>query len=429
MVQLSDDSVHGTMLRVEDAIEHLGQLLTATCAHRADEHILPIDADNRVIAQDISARVNVPAYENSAVDGYAFAHASLDQASASTTLRLLGDAEFAGQEAGTTIAAGQAVQITTGAAMPPGTDTVCMFEDVLGQQTDNLKLPSALKIGDNVRPEGEDFAAGEPILRPGMRFNPIQLAALIATGHGTAPLAVRPKVRILVCSTGDELGQKAGESVLDANGPMLTSFLKHRWQFDAALHTAVLPDDDAAVAAFFTEQAPKWDVIITTGAVSTGDRDFMRSGFQRAGGTLGYWRVAIKPGRPIAVGTLGQAVWIGLPGNPVAALVTLLLIALPALRMANGEPADTAYDRQWVQLTHALRKKKSRTEYTRVHITRSDDPEHVGDIAKAARVNKIGAGMISSLLYADGLAELGYGDDQIEDGTILSYIPWEQFGL
>ena len=109
MVQLSDDSVHGTMLRVEDAIEHLGQLLTATCAHRADEHILPIDADNRVIAQDIAARVNVPAYENSAVDGYAFAHASLDQASASTTLRLLCDAEFAGQEAGTTIAAGQAV--------------------------------------------------------------------------------------------------------------------------------------------------------------------------------------------------------------------------------------------------------------------------------------------------------------------------------
>ena len=132
---------------------------------RADEHILPIDADNRVIAQDITARVNVPAYENSAVDGYAFAHASLNQASASTTLRLLGDAEFAGQEAGTTIAAGQAVQITTGAAMPPGTDTVCMFEDVLGQQTDNLTLPSALKIGDNVRPKGEDFAAGEPILR------------------------------------------------------------------------------------------------------------------------------------------------------------------------------------------------------------------------------------------------------------------------
>ena len=230
------------------------QLLTATCARRADEHILPIDADNRVIAQDITARVNVPAYENSAVDGYAFAHASLDQASASTTLRLLGDAEFAGQEAGTTIAAGQAVQITTGAAMPPGTDTVCMFEDVLGQQADTLTLPSALKIGDNVRPKGEDFAAGEPILRPGMRFNPIQLAALIATGHGTAPLAVRPKVRILVCSTGDELGHKAGESVLDANGPMLTSFLKHRWQFDAALHTAVLPDDEAAVAAFFTEQ-------------------------------------------------------------------------------------------------------------------------------------------------------------------------------
>ena len=208
----------------------------------------------------------------------------MDQASASTTLRLLGDAEFAGQETGTTIAAGQAVQITTGAAMPPGTDTVCMFEDVLGQQTDTLTLPSALKIGDNVRPKGEDFAAGEPILRPGMRFNPIQLAALIATGHGTAPLAVRPKVRILVCSTGDELGHKAGESVLDANGPMLTSFLKHRWQFDAALHTAVLPDDEAAVAAFFTEQAPKWDVIITTGAVSTGDRDFMRSGFQAQAG-------------------------------------------------------------------------------------------------------------------------------------------------
>ena len=210
---------------------------------------------------------------------------------------------------------------------------------------------------------------------------------------------------------------------------MLTSFLKHRWQFDAALHTAVLPDDEAAVSAFFTEQAPKWDVIITTGAVSTGDRDFMRSGFQGAGGTLGYWRVAIKPGRPIAVGTLGQAVWIGLPGNPVAALVTLLLIALPALRMANGEPPATAYDRQWVQLTHGLRKKKSRTEYTRVQISRSNDPQHAGDIAQATRVNKIGAGMISSLLYADGLAELGYGDDQIEDGTILSYIPWEQFGL
>ena len=429
MVQLSDDSVHGKMLRVEDAVERLSQLLRTTCAQRPDEHLPPLDADNRVVAQNINARVNVPAYENSAVDGYAFAHASLSPTAPTTPLTLLPDAEFAGQEAGTNIPSGQAVQITTGAGMPPGTDTVCMFEDVLNQQGDVLTLPSALKPGDNVRPKGEDFATGEPILQAGMRFNPIQLAALIATGQGAERLAVRPKLRILVCSTGDELGSKAGENVLDANGPMLTSFLKHRWQFDAALHTAVLPDDEAAVSAFFMEQAPKWDAIITTGAVSTGDRDFMRSGFQKAGGTLGYWRVAIKPGRPIAVGTLGQAVWIGLPGNPVAALVTLLMIALPALRMANGEPASTIYDRQWVQLTHALRKKKSRTEYTRVQITRPRDPKHSGDIAKAARVNKIGAGMISSLLYADGLAELDYGDDQIGDGTILSYIPWEQFGL
>ena len=206
--------------------------------------------------------------------------------------------------------------------MPPGTDTVCMFEDVLGQQTDNLTLPSALKIGDNVRPKGEDFAAGEPILRPGMRFNPIQLAALIATGHGTAPLAVRPKVRILVCSTGDELGHKAGESVLDANGPMLTSFLKHRWQFDAALHTAVLPDDEAAVSALFTEQAPKWDVIITTGAVSTGDRDFMRSGFQGAGGTsaIGGWRSSLAA-------PLRSAPWVKLFG-----------LAYPATRLLRSSP-------------------------------------------------------------------------------------------
>ena len=138
----------------EDAIEHLGQLLTTTCAQRADEHILPIDADNRVIAQDIAARVNVPAYENSAVDGYAFAHASLDQASASTTLRLLDVAEFAGQEAGTTIAAGQAVQITTGAAMPPGTDTVCMFEDVLDQQADTSGAPLCPKSWGQRAPKG-----------------------------------------------------------------------------------------------------------------------------------------------------------------------------------------------------------------------------------------------------------------------------------
>lgn len=430
MVQLSDDRVHGDMLQIKPAVKALSALMLKTCQGRAVDHVGLHEADGRVLATDHVAIVNVPPYQNSAVDGYAFAHADLDRDTGSdanaNVFNLMPEAEFAGSEARQALRPGSAAKITTGAALPTGSDTVCMLEDITMITPSSVSIPRALSKSDNVRPRGEDFAAEDLIARGGTRLNPISIAALAAGGHGNKPIAVFAKRRVLICSTGDELGTQSGGSVIDANGPMLTTLLRDRWQIDATLHNAVLPDDPTAIETFFRSEANRWDVIITTGGVSTGERDCLRRGFEAADGNLGFWRVAIKPGRPIAVGGLKTCVWVGLPGNPVAAMVTMLFIALPALRVAGGEQIGEGYDYQWVELTHDARKKKSRTEFVRVNIGDTTTP---GQLPQASRVNKLGAGMISSMVHGDGLVELEYGDDNIAAGTPVRFTPWKQFGL
>jgi molybdopterin molybdotransferase len=413
MAQLTDDcfAFGGPLLAIDEVERLIGERVTPVAE---TENVALQGARSRVLASDVIAPIDLPPFDNSAVDGYAVRHADLGAAN-ETKLAIV-DRLTAGRKTARAVGAGEAIRIFTGAPMPQGADTVFMQEDVRLEERAVI-VPAGLKRGANRRLSGEDVARGSVALPAGRRLQPQDLS--MAAALGLQGLPVRRRVRVAIFSTGDEIVEPGAPlpaaGLYDANRALLHGLLA---RLDAEVtDLGILRDDPERLAARLAEAANGHDLVLTSGGVSTGEADFVRDAIAGAG-TLVFWRVAIKPGRPVAMGVLRGTAFVGLPGNPVAVFVTFARVVRPLLlRLAGAAPEPLIA--LPVAAGFAYRKKKGRREYVRVSLTRRADGTY-----EAHKHPQDGAGVISSLTATDGLAELDDDVTEIAQGTMIGFLPY-----
>jgi molybdopterin molybdotransferase len=381
------------------------------------------DGLDRVLAQDIVSPISVPPHDNSAMDGYAFDGAQL-KSSELLTLDVMGTA-LAGKAWQGRIGAGQCVKIMTGAIMPAGLDTVAPQEFVQDCGDDRICIPpKLLQPGDNRRLKGEDLQEGEAALRQGTRLTPAACGLLASLGLQSVP--VYRRLRVAYFSTGDEilsLGEAPREgAVYDSNRYTVAGLLKRLGC--EVIDMGVVRDDPALLEAAFRDAATKADAIITSGGVSVGEADYTKAMMKKLG-DVAFWKIAMRPGRPMAVGRIpstssGQAaVLFGLPGNPVAVMVTFLAFVRPALlRMMGCASAPPPLLR--ARSEEAIRKKAGRTEYQRGVVTTGAD----GSL-QVRITGSQGSGVLSSMVQANGLIVLHHGQGNVAAGDPVDVMMFE----
>jgi molybdopterin molybdotransferase len=413
MAQLSDDcfAFGGPMMSVDEAVGLIAARVTPV---QDVETVALVRADGRVLARDIAAPLPLPPFANSAVDGYAVASRDLPQNS-EQAFPVTGRVQ-AGGAAATPVMPGQAVRIFTGAPMPDGSDTVFMQEDVR-LENGRVVLPAGLKPGANVRPAGEDIPAGRAALKAGRRLRPQDIA--LAAAFGLTELGVTRRLRVAVFSTGNELvspGEARGAAQLfDSNRFMLMAMLT-RLGCDVS-DLGILRDERTSLAGALQQVAGRHDLILTTGGVSTGEEDHVRAAVESVG-KLVLWRMAIKPGRPVAMGVVDGTPLIGLPGNPVASFVTFVHVVRPTVLALSGAMQEKLVPMP-VHAGFTYRKKIARREYVRVSLHTAAD----GGL-EAVKFPREGAGLLSSLADTDGLVELGEDVTQVEPGQTVGFLPY-----
>ncbi|OQM75076.1 gephyrin-like molybdotransferase Glp [Manganibacter manganicus] len=414
MAQLSDDcfAFGGPLLPVDEALamlaERIGPVDGCDCVPLAE-------ADGRVLARDLVAPLPLPPFTNSAVDGYALDGADIPTAG-SLAFAVAGRIQ-AGAPADVAASSGEAVRVFTGAPMPAGMDTVYMQEDVQVDADGRVILPPGLKRGANVRPAGEDVRAGEAALKAGHLMRPQDVA--LAAAFGLTHVEVRRRIRVAVLSTGNEIvapGAARGPAQLfDSNRFMLAAMLTRLGC--AVENLGILGDDQSAIAATLTKAAENNDLILASGGVSTGEADHVKAAVESVG-KLVFWRLGIKPGRPVAMGVIDGAPFIGLPGNPVASFVTFTHIARPAIMALSGTSfaAPVAVP---LRAAFTYKKKAGRREYVRTHLRRAED-----GVLEAVKFPREGAGLLSSLVDTDGLVELHETETEVGPGQEVAFLPY-----
>jgi molybdopterin molybdotransferase len=412
MAQLTDDcfAFGGPLMTIEDAARLMASRITAIDGH---ERTALADAEGRVMANDLVAPAPLPPFANSAVDGYAVRHADL--LSGRDTLLPVRGRATAGAAAGSS-AMGAAVRIFTGAPMPADADTVFMQEDV-PLDGGHASFPPGLKRGANMRLAGEDIAKGQVALSAGTRLEARHLA--LAAALGITHLDLRRRLRVGVFSTGNELSE-AGvplheAAIYDSNRIMLQALVR-RTGADA-VDLGIVRDDRAELAARLKVAAKDCDLILTSGGVSTGEEDHVKAAVEAAG-SLAFWRIAIKPGRPVAMGVIDGAAFVGLPGNPVAVYVTFAFVVRPLLARLAGERWREPR-RLRVRSAFDYSKKTGRREYVRVSLTPQAD-----GVFDAVKHPRDGAGIITSLTETDGLLELPDEMTLLEAGSSAAFIAY-----
>ena len=413
MAQLSDDcfAFGGGLLDVAAALANI----EARIGRIAEEETVPLAAAaGRVLARDLLAPLDLPPHANSAVDGYAFAHADLREGE---TVLPVGGRAAAGHPLGRRLRPGEAVRIFTGAPMPEGADTVMMQEDCV-RDGDHVRLKPGIRKGANRRHAGEDVAEGAVALAAGRRLMPADLGLAAALGRAALPV-YRP-LRAALLSTGDEIREPGtalpAGAVYDANRFLLRALLEGLGCRVSDL--GIRPDHAGALADTLAEAAAGHDLIVTSGGVSTGEEDHVRSALERLG-RLHFWRLAIKPGRPVALGQIGGGPLIGLPGNPVAVFVTFAVVARPLILKLAG--ASVAPPRTFpVAADFAYRKKPGRREYLRAHLERR------GAALVAVKYPRDGAGILSSIVHSDGLVILDEATSDLRAGDKVEFLPFSE---
>jgi len=375
----------------------------------------------RVLAQDLISPISVPPHDNSAMDGFAFDGAQL-QPGQPLTLQLAEGTAFAGKAWAGALAPGQCVKIMTGAIMPAGMDTVVPLEFVK-QNGGQITLPAhLLQRGDNRRFMGEDLMAGRPALRQSQTLGPAALGLIASLG--LPQVSVLRRIKVAYFSTGDEilsLGEALREgAVFDSNRYTVFGLLTRLGV--EVLDMGVVRDEPAALEAAFRQAAREADAIITSGGVSMGEADHTKAMMKQLG-DVAFWRIAMRPGRPMAVGRITEdgknAILFGLPGNPVAVMVTFLAFVRPALQRLMGITASEPVLLK-AHSTETLRKKPGRTEYQRGTVTRSAD----GQLQVSTTGNQ-GSGVLSSMVQANGLIVLHHHQGSVAVGDAVDVMMFD----
>jgi len=396
---------------VDDALALLRDRMTPVVGQ---ENVPLMQAAGRVLARDLIALRSNPPHANTAVDGYGFSGGA--NRDGPQVLPLVAGRAAAGAPFEGVVPSGSAVRVLTGADLPNGVDTVVLDEDVR-VDADQIAFHGPLKPGANTRKAGEDVVEGDTALAKGRVLTPADLALAAAVGHGELPVFKR--LRVAVLSTGDEIvepGAVAGAGqIFDANRPMLLS-LCAGFGFEP-VDMGRAPDDRDVLRAMLDDASGRADVILTSGGASAGDEDHMSALLQERG-AMQEWRIALKPGRPLALGLWQGKPVFGLPGNPVAALVCSLVFARPAMGALAGAGWQTpqGFD---VPAAFEKTKKPGRREYLRARLRDG----------RAEVFKSEGSGRISGLSWADGLVELPDGAVQVRLGDPVRYIPYGSFAM
>jgi molybdopterin molybdotransferase len=421
MAQLTDDcfAFSGPLMPIAD-MERLIETRIAPVAGIEEASLR--DARGRVLARDIVAGLSLPPFDNSAVDGFAVRHRDLVDAG-ETRLRVV-DRVQAGAAAVQPLGAGEAIRIFTGAPMPRGADTVFMQEDVR-LDGEAVIVPAGLKPGANRRFAGEDIAKGALALPAGRRLAARDLA--LAAAIGMTALPVRRRLRVALFSTGDEVVEPGTpltpSAIYDSNRVLLAGLLAN---FGADVtDLGILADDLATLRPALLAAADGHDLVLTSGGVSTGEADHVRAAVEAIGRVV-FWRVAIKPGRPVAMGVIAgrtpgtSAAFAGLPGNPAAVFVTFVRVVRPLLlRLAGASPSP--FIPLPVRAAFAYRKRSGRREYVRVALRTAAD-----GVVEAVKHAQEGAGVITSLTETAGLVELPEDVTRIEAGAMVGFISYAE---
>jgi molybdopterin molybdotransferase len=378
------------------------------------ETVALMAAWHRVLAEPVQARANVPGHDNSAMDGYALRAA--DASAPGARLRVIGES-FAGHPYVGTVGVGECVRIMTGAVMPAGADAVVMQERVLREGVAAL-LQVAVQAGENRRRAGEDLAAGQTVLRAGRRIEAADLGVLASVG--AAQVRVFRRLRVAFFSTGDELrpvdAALAPGEIVDSNRYSLHGLLAELG-VDAE-DLGAYPDDPGVLRRVLQTAGESHDAVISTGGASVGEADYMVDLLAECG-AVGFWRVAMKPGRPLAFGRVGRAAYFGLPGNPVSAMVTFLQLVQPALvRLAGGQPAVLL--QLSLPLRAALRHSPGRREFQRGRLV--EDAAGLGVVPLSHQ----GSGVLRSMVEADCFIVVDDRRREIPAGECLPVQPFAQ---
>lgn len=422
---MDDCTAHGpTALSLDAALARIDQGYgpvtgTETAPLRA--------ALGRVLAEEVTAPVNVPPAAVSAMDGWGFAAEAGDgmgdgkgegERRLSVAGRVPAGSSFAG-----VVAPGQAVRIFTGAPIPAGVDRVAMQEDCRAEDDGAAAsgmavwVPAQLKPGANIRPMGEDMTAGSVVLRPGQRMRAQEIGLAAAVGRST--VTVRTRLRVALFSTGDELREpgtpKPDHAIYDANRHTLAA------QLDAlgveVIDLGILPDRPEATRAALAEAAERVDLLVTSGGVSVGEEDHVKAAVS-ALGSIDLWTLAIKPGKPLALGRVGTTPFLGLPGNPVSAMVTFLLVGRPlVLRLSGASSAATP--RSLVVAGFSFTKKPGRREFLRARLERAPDGRPL-----AIKFPSNSSGVLTSMVEADGLVDMPAEAVAIKPGDLVDFLPF-----
>jgi molybdopterin molybdotransferase len=400
-------------LPVETAQAFIAALVTKV---QAVEAVALRSSLGRVLARDLVSTIDVPSHDNSAMDGYALRGAEL--APNGETRFTVAGSGFAGANFDGAVPPGQCLRIMTGAVMPAGLDTV-VPQELTRRNGDTVVVPAgAVRTGDNRRLAGEDLARGEVAVATGRVLRPADLG--LAASLGRAELPVFRKLRVAFFSTGDEL-RSIGEPldagcVYDSNRYTIWAMLTRLGV--EVIDLGVIRDDPAALEAAFSQAAASADAVITSGGVSVGEADHTKQVMKKLGDVL-FWTIAMRPGRPMAVGRIGNAVLFGLPGNPVAVMVTFYAFVRGALLAMSGaarEPLPLLR----AASTAPIRKKPGRTEYQRGVVGRAADGGWQVTLTGAQ-----GSGILRSMSQANGLVVLHHGQGNVAAGEAVDVVPFD----
>lgn len=406
-----DDMPKGT-LTVDQALE---RIQSAVPLVSGIERVAIREALGRVLAVDVHSAVDVPSHTNSAMDGYAVNSADLP-GEGEAKLKVIGTS-WAGRPYTGTVGRGECARIFTGAAMPDGTDTVLMQEAV-ERDDDTIRLLARHKAGENVRHAGEDLAQGGLVLEVGHWIRPADIGVLASVG--VPEVNVRRRLRVAFFSTGDELcsiGESLGKGeIYDSNRYTIYGMLKRLGV--EMIDMGVIRDDRDATRQAFKDAAAIADVVITSGGVSVGEADFVKETLDELG-KVDFWKIAMKPGKPLAFGFVDGAVFFGLPGNPVSVMVTFYQFALPAMKSMMG-CRETFAPTFRLPLVDSLRKGKGRTEFQRGILERDASGQPV-----VRTTGEQGSGILSSMSRGNCFIILPRDSEGAQPGDIVEVQPFD----
>ena len=402
-----------TFLSVDEARRNIAAMVPRIEANVS----LPIrEALGRYLGQTVVSPLNVPAYDNSAVDGYALRYAELQ--THGSGFRIVGTA-LAGHGYQGRIGTGECVRVTTGAIMPEDADTVIMQEDVT-QEGEAIQINGEHRQGQHLRHAGEDLALGQTVFHPGRKLHAGDIGLLASLG--LPEVLVKRRLRVAFFSTGDELRSIGSElqkgEIYDSNRYTLYSMLS---EMDCSIiDMGVIPDQPEAIRTAFLHASNNADVIITSGGVSVGDADYVKMVLDELG-QIDFWKLKMKPGRPLAFGHINKAMFFGLPGNPVAVMVTFFQFVIPALRQMMGDEAAEMLTVNAISQSR-LRKQPGRTEFQRGILSRNSKGEMVVESSGSQ-----GAGILSSISRSNCLLILDEAQGNIEPGDLVAVQPYLNF--